>query len=325
MAVGVLNVSPPVAAAAADLPVLGPLFQVLTVRAYDQTEDGIDYHVSAPGVISDSELAQRVNQEIQERVDALTAQGPAGLGGLPGGLLGHRRHPGAVGEREMDVIVDYEIKSQSENAVSFTVDFGEGWVTAAQERYCYNLDLSEDRDITLQDLLGDAWVERCNQAVQSYIAAHTDEHGYTLFFDSEAGGFTTVDESTRFYIRSDGIPVLVFQEYTIAAGLRRNRGDPGGGYPDIIRGTIKPMKKAAYWAAFFAPAARTAGDPAGSQAPRRGPGMGQHAGIDASGQSPVGPSPSPPFAGLLSFKLRRESGWASIRMISSVPTQSKFL
>ena len=65
VAVGVLNVYPPVAAAAADLPVLGPLFQVLTVRAYDQTEDGIDYHVSVPGVISDSELAQRVNQEIQ--------------------------------------------------------------------------------------------------------------------------------------------------------------------------------------------------------------------------------------------------------------------
>ena len=59
---------------------------------------------------------------------------------------------------------------------------------------------------------------RCDQAGQSYVAAHADEHGYTLVFDPEAGGFTTVDENTRFYIRSDGIPVLVFQEYTIAAG-----------------------------------------------------------------------------------------------------------
>ena len=218
MTVGVLNVSPPVAAAAADLPVLGPLFQVLTVRAYDQTEDGIDYHVSAPGVISDSELAQRVNQEIQERVDALTAQAQRDWEDYREVFLATGGTQEQWESREMNVIVDYEIKSQSENAVSFTVDFGEGWVTAAQERYCYNLDLSEDRDITLQDLLGDAWLERCNQAVQSYIAAHTDEHGYTLFFDSEAGGFTTVDESTRFYIRSDGIPVLVFQEYTIAAG-----------------------------------------------------------------------------------------------------------
>ena len=32
------------------------------------------------------------------------------------------------------------------------------------------------------------------------------------------GGFTTVDENTAFYIRSDGVPVLVFQEYTIATG-----------------------------------------------------------------------------------------------------------
>ena len=202
VAVGVLNVSPPVAAAAADLPVLGPLFQVLTVRAYDQTEDGIDYHVSVPGVISDSELAQRVNQEIQERVDALTAQAQQDWEDYREVFFATGGTQQQWDEREMDVIVDYEIKSQSENAVSFTVDFGEGWVTAAQERYCYNLDLAENRDITLRDLLGDAWVERCNH----------------LFFDPEAGGFTTVDESTRFYIRSDGVPVLVFQEYTIAAG-----------------------------------------------------------------------------------------------------------
>lgn len=216
--VGVLNVSPPVAAAAADLPVLGPLFQVLTVRAYDQSEDGIDYHVSAPGVISDSELAQRVNQEIQERVDALTARAQQDWEDYREVFFATGGTQEQWDEREMDVIVDYEIKSQSENAVSFTVDFGEAWVTAAQERYCYNLDLAENRDITLRDLLGDAWVERCNQVVQSYIAAHTDEHGYTLFFDPEAGGFTTVDENTRFYIRADGVPVLVFQEYTIAAG-----------------------------------------------------------------------------------------------------------
>ena len=142
VAVGVLNVSPPVAAAAADLPVLGPLFQVLTVRAYDQTEDGIDYHVSVPGVISDSELAQRVNQEIQERVDALTAQAQQDWEDYREVFFATGGTQQQWDEREMDVIVDYEIKSQSENAVSFTVDFGEGWVTAAQERYCYNLDLA---------------------------------------------------------------------------------------------------------------------------------------------------------------------------------------
>ncbi len=118
----------------------------------------------------------------------------------------------------MDVIVDYEVKSQTDSRVSFVVTLAEGWVASMEERYCYNLDLAENRDITLADLLGENWVERCNEAVRAGIDASVDEEGFTLFFTPEQGGFTTVDENTAFYIREDGVPVLVFPEYSIAAG-----------------------------------------------------------------------------------------------------------
>ena len=58
----------------------------------------------------------------------------------------------------------------------------------------------------------------CNDAVQSYIDASVDEDGFTYFFSADQGGFTTVDETTSFYIREDGVPVVVFPEYSIAAG-----------------------------------------------------------------------------------------------------------
>ena len=67
--VGALNLSPTVASAAADVPVLGGLFQVLTVRSYETVEDGIDYDVSVPGVDGSSSVAEQVNAEIQKRVD----------------------------------------------------------------------------------------------------------------------------------------------------------------------------------------------------------------------------------------------------------------
>ena len=120
--------------------------------------------------------------------------------------------------REMDVIVEYEVKSQTDSRVSFVVTLAEGWVASMEERYCYNLDLAENRDITLAELLGENWVERCNEAVRAGIDASMDQEGFTLFFTPEQGGFTTVDESTAFYIREDGVPVLVFPEYSIAAG-----------------------------------------------------------------------------------------------------------
>ena len=72
-----LNVSPTFAAAAADVPVLGGLFQVLTIRDYETVENGIDYKVSVPGVESEGDLAEKVNAEIQERVDAHLAQAQA--------------------------------------------------------------------------------------------------------------------------------------------------------------------------------------------------------------------------------------------------------
>ena len=57
--VGALNVSPTFASAASQVPVLGGLFQVLTVREYNKVEDGIDYQVSVPGVDLASAISSR--------------------------------------------------------------------------------------------------------------------------------------------------------------------------------------------------------------------------------------------------------------------------
>ena len=209
-----LNVSPTFAAAAADVPVLGGLFQVLTIRDYETVENGIDYKVSVPGVESEGNLAEKVNAEIQERVDAHLAQAQADWDDYKDAFLATGGTEEEWADREMNVLIDYEIKSQTDTTVSFVVDFAEGWVAAMQQRYCYNLDLANDKDITLADVLGEDWVGICNDAVNAKIAA--DESG--LFFTPEQGGFTTVDDATSFYLNEDGSVTLVFPEYSIAAG-----------------------------------------------------------------------------------------------------------
>ena len=118
----------------------------------------------------------------------------------------------------MDVIVDYEIMRQTDTQVSFVVTLGEGWVSSMEERFYYNLDFAEGRDLTLRDLLGENWVELCNQSIRAQIDASVDDEGFTYFFPAKEGGFTTVDENTTFYIREDGVPVVTFARYAIAAG-----------------------------------------------------------------------------------------------------------
>lgn len=218
--VGALNLSPTVAAAAAEVPVLGGLFRVMTFISFNASDGGINYAVSVPRLETDgeSELAQAVNDAIENKVLRLEEKARQDWDDYKDAFFATGGTEEEWGERTMDVIVDYEIKSQSPDRVSFVVTFAEGWVASMEERYCYNLDLAEDRDITLADLLGENWVERCNEAVNAGIAASVDEEGFTYFFTPEEGGFTTVDETTAFYIREDGVPVLVFPEYSIAAG-----------------------------------------------------------------------------------------------------------
>ena len=211
---GGLNLSPTFAAAAGDVPVLGGLFQILTVRSYDEVKDGIDYDVSVPEVEADGAVSEAVNAQIQERVDAHLAQAQSDWEAYKDAYFATGGTEEQWGDREMDVIIDYEIKSQTDTTVSFVVDFAECWVSAQQQRYCYNLDLANNKDITLADVLGEDWVNICNTAVQAYI----DQDTSGLFFTADKGGFTTVDDTTSFYLNQDGSVTLVFPEYAIAAG-----------------------------------------------------------------------------------------------------------
>ena len=94
-----LNLSPTVAQAAAQVPVLGGLFRVLTFVEYDRTEDGIHYDVSAPQVEAEGGLAEKVNAAIQEKLTP-TLPRPSRTGTATGTLSlppAARRRSGTAG------------------------------------------------------------------------------------------------------------------------------------------------------------------------------------------------------------------------------------
>lgn len=213
-----LNLSPAMASAAADVPVLGGLFRMLTFVDYSKSEDGINYDISVPAVEAEGDLAEKVNAVIQEKVGLHLAKARQDWDDYREAFFATGGTEEEWGGREMDVIIDYDIKSQTGDRVSFMITFAEGWVSSYEERYCYNLDFTENRDLTLRDFLGEDWAAICNAAIQKQIDASVDDSGFTYFFAPEEGGFTTVDESTSFYVREDGAVVVCFPKYSIAAG-----------------------------------------------------------------------------------------------------------
>ena len=120
--VGALNVSPTMASAAADIPVLGGLFQVLTIRSYETEKDQVHYQVEVPEVDSSADIAQRVNTEIQQRVDEHVAEMEKMWTEYHEAFIATGGTEEEWAQRSMDVNVTYDIKSQTDTTVSFVVD-----------------------------------------------------------------------------------------------------------------------------------------------------------------------------------------------------------
>lgn len=209
-----LNLSPGFAAAAAEVPVLGGLFQVLTVRSYHEAGDGMTVDVDQPALEGGGDLVKRVNDEIAERVAAKEVEGRQIIEDYKEAFLATGGTQEEWDQRPAaQVNVSYEIKSQTDATVSFVLTSYVSVFNFTEEAVYYNLDLEKDRELTLADVLGEDWIDRCNQIVSAKIAERAEE-----FFSADEGGFTTVDESTQFYLNEAGNPVVVFPRYSIAPG-----------------------------------------------------------------------------------------------------------
>jgi len=209
-----LNLSPTIAQAAAELPVVGGLFEVLTIRNYAETNDDRTLTVAQPGVTG-TDFAAQIDAEIQKRVDEKIAAGELRISQERDAFLATGGTEEEWSARDNRVSVDYEIYYQSENRVSFVLDTYVSTTAATQEQFFYNLDLAQNRELTLKDLLGDDWESICNSSIRAQMAASEDP---SVYFAEDQGGFAGVDEATNFYINADGVPVVVFPKYAVAIG-----------------------------------------------------------------------------------------------------------
>ena len=213
-----VNASPAFASALADVPVLGSLARVCTLRQYSEHDDTklIDVRLPVLENTGSTDLEQRINSEISSRIDGILAQAKARAASDRQAYL----DTGGVSEDFIPVIisVDYEIKSQNERYLSFILTSTETQANAYTQFFAYNIDLETGREVSLQDLLGPQWKQRCNETVGAEIASRMQADPNLVYFD-EASGLQPVTDGQQFYLNDAGNPVLLFSKYEVAPGF----------------------------------------------------------------------------------------------------------
>ena len=202
MAASLLVVLPNVSASAAEaleqIPVLGSLVQVVTLRNY-LYDDGHSFaDVSVPQVLEGGQAGSSVNAAVQADIDRLLDQFQQDAEVLAQG-----------GYQSLDV--SYEVTADTDRWFTLCVSALQTQASGYQILRYYHIDKSTGEMATLSDLFpsGSDYVSVLSDEVRRQM-----EEGDRSYFSHE---FRSIDPEQAFYWTPDGGLVLVFDEASVAA------------------------------------------------------------------------------------------------------------
>ncbi len=213
-----LNTSTVFAQEMEKLPVIGAIARVFIFRSYVEEKEDMTITVNIPSlelISQDTEgLADSVNETIHTFCEQYAQEAVRRAEEYKEAFLATGGTQEEWEAHNIRIDVDYEIKSQTPEYLSFIVTGAENWASAYAQTLYYTIDLGNGKLVSLQDVLGPDYRSIADESIRAQMKARTDVE----FFSPEEGGFTGIEENTRFYMNADGNPVIVFEKYQIAPG-----------------------------------------------------------------------------------------------------------
>ena len=203
------------------MPIIGAVAKVLTFRAYEEENDNLKISVEIPTLELISQKNGNLSETINKEILALCEQYVENATRHAEEYKKAFMETGGTEEEwamhNLAVNVSYEVKSQSDQYLSFMIEGSENWTSSSYEKKYYNLDLLTENFVSLENLLGENYISVANESIQQQITERTEKQGAVFFSDAQ-GGFVSIEEDTAFYINEAGNPVVVFEKYAIAPG-----------------------------------------------------------------------------------------------------------
>ena len=197
-----LNTNTAFAREISEIPVLGAVARIFTFRSYVEESDELKVSVEIPSLEMISEetngLADSVNQEIHTLCEQYADEAVKRAEEYKKAFMETGGTQEEWEAHNIEIRVFYEIKSQTEDFLSFAVSGTENWTSAYSETRYYNIDLKSEKLVTLEDILGEDYITIVNTDIQRQMQSR--EESGEVFFSPEEGGFTGISDDVKFYI-----------------------------------------------------------------------------------------------------------------------------
>ncbi len=225
------NVSTAYAEAMADVPVLGGLIRVFTIRNYFYSDPHHEMDIDVPSVSDprDSDAASEINKDVDELTSHLMEQFYQELEAV--GDSGHG-----------SIYVDYDVLMNTDRW--FTLKLAVNSVSGSGDVYYrfYNVDRATGKIVSLADLFNTPkYAEIIKADILEQMKQRMEGESGNVYWISETGlgsDSWQVTDHHSFYFNKDGELVIPFDKYEVAPG---SMGNPEFIiHSDAIESILKP-------------------------------------------------------------------------------------
>lgn len=213
------NTSQTAAAAMQQIPLLGDLFRVVTIREYQVDEDRNMADVKVPEVVAEApadadsgtlaqakETADAINFDIQEETDRLIEEFKTNM----------------EAEGYQDLYIDSQVMTDDDRWFSLDLILYQGAGSGYEQHRHYTIDKTTGAQAKLSDFYGDDYVDVISEEVKEQMRSQMAEDENKIYWldDTEVPewNFEKIAEDQDFYVNADGHVVICFDEYEVAPG-----------------------------------------------------------------------------------------------------------
>ena len=202
--IAIPNCSESAARAMHRVPILGAVVDVVTFRQYEYEDDFSNANVSVPQIVDGGTAGEQVNESVQRDTDRLIAEFEADAAEMEGGHQG--------------LDVRYTVVTDTDDWFTLRVDVVQIMASGAESKYYYHINKLTDQVVTLSDLFpaNSDYVSVLSEEVLRQMEEQMAADENMAYFPES---FQGIDPEQNFYWNENHELVLVFDEYTIAAGV----------------------------------------------------------------------------------------------------------
>ena len=204
------NVSPKFAYAMQEIPIIGNIVKVITIRNYFDKDGNSEIEMEIPNIKNDNNSQSQTNENVNEDVNQLTQN------------ILDKFYAEMNSENHLSIKVESDVIENNKYWFTLKLTISEVAASSDLKYKYYNIDKRTDEIVKLSDLFDDEnYKKAISEEIKKQMISRMEKDKDVVYWideENEEWNFNMIEDNQNFYLSNKGNIVIVFDKYEVGPG-----------------------------------------------------------------------------------------------------------